>query len=475
MSVEYDLVVIGGSVEGIYAAIAATYLNARVALVEQGVSPYADVLYRRAIARIGDGLHQCDNIFPFATQAEFSRLDLAQAISWAKEICATFSAAESRIRLATLGVDAIAGKGEFIRLPHLAFQVQQRQLRSRAYLLAMGSSPVAPSIQGLTPPDYLTPNDLWQQEKLKTLPQNLLIVGGSPLALELSQSLNRLGKSVTLIVEDERLLSAEDPQAIRWIQATLEAEGICLFTQSPIAQVQKIDGKTWVQAGDRAIETDCIICAQGQQPDLEGLNLEGVGIRVEGKRLHLNEKLQTTNPRIYGCGSIAGGYSSPQIARYEAQIALHNALFSPWVKKCDYRHIPWTLLTEPNFARVGMTERQAQQRYGKDIFVAQHYFKEIPQAWILGQTTGFCKFVFRNNGEMLGAHIVGTQAAELIGTVTLAMKHRLKANALAELFFPSPSISEILQQTAQEWQLYALKRNKIRRHLRTQWLRWRRN
>lgn len=475
MSVEYDLVVIGGSWEGIYAAIAATHLNARVALVEQGVAPYADVLYRRAISHVGDWLHQGENFSPFATPARFSQLDLAQVRSWANEILAPFSAAESRVKLAALGVDAIAGEGEFIRLPHLAFQVQQRRLRSRAYLLATGSSPILPNIDGLHPPDYLTFKDLWQQQNIETLPQNLLIIGGSPIALELSQSLNRLGKSVTLVVEDKGILSTEDPQAIRWIQAKLEADGVRLLTQSPIAQVRKLEEKTWVQAGDRAIETDCIICAQGQQPALEGLNLEGVGVRVEEKRLHLNEKLQTTNPRIYGCGSVAGGYSSPQIARYEAQIALHNALFSPWVKKCDYRHIPWTLLTEPNFARVGMTERQAQQRYGKEIFVAQHYFKEIPQAWILGQTTGFCKFVFHSNGEILGAHIVGTQAAELIGTVALVMKHKLKANALAELFFPSPSVSEILQQTAREWQLYALKRNKIRQSLRTCWLRWRRN
>jgi pyruvate/2-oxoglutarate dehydrogenase complex dihydrolipoamide dehydrogenase (E3) component len=232
-------------------------------------------------------------------------------------------------------------------------------------------------------------------------------------------------------------------------------------------QVRRIDDKKWVQAGNHAIETDQILLATGQEPNVESLNLEGVGVKFNRQGLELNEKLQTTNSRIYACGDFVGGYQFAHIAQYEASIALKNALFAP-LFKVDYRGIPWAILCDPQLARVGLTEEQARHRYGKDVFVARQHFKTVDKAQLLGDTTGFCKIVGRQNGEILGASIVGPEASELIGAIALAIRHKIKLGAsplkLASLHadFPhiSLTLSEIIHKTALEWQRQRLKRNK---------------
>jgi pyruvate/2-oxoglutarate dehydrogenase complex dihydrolipoamide dehydrogenase (E3) component len=176
--------------------------------------------------------------------------------------------------------------------------------------------------------------------------------------------------------------------------------------------------------------------------------------------LVLNEKLQTTNPRIYGCGDVAGGYQFPHLAQYEADIALNNALFFPWFK-VDYLGIPWAIFTDPPLARVGLTEAQARRRYGKDVLVVRQYFKVLDKAQLLGETTGFCKLVVRQNGEILGASIVGAQASESIGEIALAIRRKLKVGVLADLPHASSTLTEIIGKTAIEWRRQRLKRNEM--------------
>jgi pyruvate/2-oxoglutarate dehydrogenase complex dihydrolipoamide dehydrogenase (E3) component len=258
------------------------------------------------------------------------------------------------------------------------------------------------------------------------------------------------------------------------VQAQLEAEGVRVLTESPVTQVRQIDDKKWVQAGNRAIEADEIILATGQLPNIESLNLEGVGVKFHRQGLELNEKLQTTNPRIYACGDVVGGYQFRHIAQYEASIALKNALFAPFFK-VDYRGIPWAIFCDPQLAQVGLTEAQARQRYGKDVFVVRQYFKALDKAQILGETTGFCKIVGRLNGEILGASIVSPDASELIGTIALSVRQKLKVKAIANLPHISPTLSEITHKTALEWQRQRQSSNKTLQNLLESFFNLRRN
>lgn len=448
MSVEYDLVIIGSSLEGIAAAASAAKLNARVALVEQSPSEQFNLteIYSYTLSQRAALLQQLHRQgVEEASGLAAARFLLAKVKPWAEAVASAPAYQQSPAVLAALGVDVISGRGEFCRLPNLAFLVNNRQLRSRAYLIATGSQPVIPNITGLHEVSYLTTSQLSQYNDLTRLPQHLLILGNSPLSVELAQSLRRFGKTITLVSPNCSLLPYEERDASRLIQAQLEAEGIQIFTASPVLQVRRLDNKKWVQAGDQAFEADEIILASPRKPNVEGLNLEGVGVKISSQGISVNDKLQTTNPRIYACGDVLGGYSLSSIAQYEADIAIENALFFPLLK-VDYRYLPWVLFTDPQLARVGLTEAQARRWYNS-VHVIRQAVKENLRAQVSGETTGFCKLVIRSNGEILGAHIVGPSAGELIGAIALAMKQKIKLGNLTSIY-PSATFSEIINQAA---------------------------
>jgi pyruvate/2-oxoglutarate dehydrogenase complex dihydrolipoamide dehydrogenase (E3) component len=462
MTNDYDLVVIGSSPEVILAAVTAASFKARVALVEQPYQKGFDAIYSRTFSHVAHLSEQLETARELGAYQPIPHLEiqLPQVRSWAQEVSAILSEQSSPAILASLGIDTIKGSGEFCRLPRQAFIVGDRKLRSRNYLIATGSHLVTHNFDEVETVGYLTPSDLLQPNKLASLPFNLVIIGNSPLAIELAQNLSKAGRNITLIVEDKYLLPTEDIEAARLIQAKLEADGVKILIESSVTQVRRIEEKKWLQAADRAIETDEILLVGRRQPNIEGLNLEGVGVRVNHWGIQLNEKLQTTNPRIYACGSVAGGYEGlTHLVRFEANIAVKNALFLP-LFTVDYRTIPYLIFTNPPLARVGMTEDRARKRYGKDVWVVKQNFKAIAQAQVLGETTGFCKLIVRGNGEILGAHIMGAEAGELISAIALAMKNKIKLGSIVSTPFPSLTLSEMFQEIAFEWQRQRLKQNK---------------
>jgi len=482
MTVDYDLIVIGGSAAGTYAALAATHLHARVALVEpDGIQSNwlgYGAIYNLALTQIGHVIQQVYRAPQFGIQSYSDELtqqqkvpsiNLTQVRAWVQTVVSHCSERNSPAILRSLGVDVITGKGEFCRRPYLGFVVNNRRLRARAYLIATGSRPIIPDIQGLQATGYRTPADIWQEGRKEAresehvtlevspspqLPQlqgSWVVIGGGPMGIQLAQTLGRLNCQVTLVTKASQILIQEDSEASRLVQAQLEAEGIEVLTQSPVTQVRRIENKKWVQAGNRAIEADEILLATAQQLNLESLNLEGVGVKFSQQNLQVNRKLQTTNPRIYACGDFSHGYQLAHIAEYEASIALKNALFAP-VFKVNYQRIPWAIYCEPQVAGVGLTEEQAREHYGKNVLAVRQYFKTLDKAQLWGETTGFCKFLVRHNGEILGASIVGAEASELIGAIALAMQHKIKLGAISQLPHASPTLSEIVYKTAREWQ-----------------------
>jgi pyruvate/2-oxoglutarate dehydrogenase complex dihydrolipoamide dehydrogenase (E3) component len=486
MTVEYDLIVIGGSRAGVDAAVTAAHLNARVALIESQPQMGYGAVYTSSLTQIGRVAKQVQEAhfddaqkpaqFGIRQTAETPLIDLTGAMQWSQEVVSTCFEQHSPAILASLGVDVINGVGEFFRRPHLGFVVNNRRIRARGYLIATGFRSIIPEIEGLQTAGYLTP-ETWQQDfaqqfgiaDCKQLPKSWVVIGNGAIAIQLAQTLARLNCQVILVVSTSHLLPEEDSEIAALIQGQLEAEGVRILTESLVTQVRNIDEKKWVQAGNQALETDQIMLAIEQQPNLESLNLEGVGVKFNPQGLKLNQKLQTTNSRIYACG-----FNQDHIARYEANIAVKNVLFAP-IFKVDYRGIPCSVISDPQLARVGLTEAQARQRYGKDVMVARQYFKTLDKAQILGETTGFCKIVGRQNGDILGAVIIGQEASELIGVIAFCMRQKLKIKAIADLPYISPTLSEIVQQTALEWQRQSFRHNQRLSNLCENWFNLRRN
>ena len=268
MTIDYDVVIIGGSLAGRYAALTATQLRAKVALVEPQLNN--SLIIHQAISEVTNFAQKSRDltsfgINPIHTETSENRqisLAWAELLSSVQGVVSNIQEQMSVANLAAQGVDVIFEHGNFQTSPHLAFAVNQRLLRGRTYLLASGSLPAIPQIEGLQATGYLTPANIWQNlykqvYKQATdspkLPQNWVIIGGSPQSIEISQTLARLGCSVTLVVKSPHLLPQLDPEIAQLLQAQLEVDGVRVITGKLVTQVMRIEDKKWIQAGERAI------------------------------------------------------------------------------------------------------------------------------------------------------------------------------------------------------------------------------
>lgn len=440
MVVKYDIVIIGGGSAGLVVASAAAQLKAKVALVERhklggdclwfGCVPSKSLIHASRVA------YQVKNAARFGIYTEPPEIEFAKVTGHVQQVIANIQPHDSPERFRGLGVEVIFGEGKFI--DKKTFEVDGQQLTARAFVIATGSRPAIPSVEGLHSADFLTNEKVFD---LKERPNSLVIIGAGPIGCELGQAFSRLGSNVTIISSKSHILPKEEPEAALVVQKQFESEGINILKEVRAEKVEVVDGKKQVTAGGKNIIVDEILVAGGRLPNIESLNLEVAGVEVGKPGIIVNEKLQTTNSKIYACGDVIGGYQFTHVAGYEAVVALTNALFFP-ISKVNYRVIPWATFTDPELARVGLTEKQAKERYGDDVCVLKQPFSGVDRAQAEAATTGFGKIITKGNGEILGAHLVGISAGELIHEIVLAMSHKLPVSALTGIHV-YPTLSEV--------------------------------
>ncbi|MCW6038971.1 NAD(P)/FAD-dependent oxidoreductase [Spirulina subsalsa FACHB-351] len=428
MAVDYDLVILGGSVEGRYAAALAAQRRVRVALIEPQPQLNPLPLALQTLGYWAQFIQQGQEVSAAHLLTPAQTLNLPQVLAWGQAVEQSHAPHLSPPALSALGVDYLVGGAEFFPIPQPAVIVNRRTLRSRRYLLALPSTPQTPP-PDLENPDstpYLTPETLWSSD----LPPHLLIVGGTPLALSLAQGLQRLGKQITLVLPD-RLLPREDREISQHLHGQLAALGVEIIPQSPVSQLRHIPPKKWLQAGNKALCADEIIWATGYTPQTADLHLESVGITPTNRGILVNRKLQTSHPHIYAIGNSLGGYPSAQIGQYEATIAVKNALFFPY-HSVNYTTVPYELNLYPPLVRIGLTEEQARANYGEDLVILRPSFHQNVAPLIANQTRGFHKIILQPNGQILGAHFLSFSGGEMIEALRLAMEQQIPFGQLKE-------------------------------------------
>ena len=455
MPVDYNLVVIGHTPAGIAAASQAAKRKARVALVTQSSNTDSQTSF---------SLHHwlLDNARHAKKLQTVPLPDWKVAQMQAIAISEQLHNLQSSSGLAALGVDVIAGSGKFCSQPDVGFMAEGRLLQARSYLLAPAAHPLVPVIAGLESAGYLTASTLNLEGYAHC--QHVVVIGATPLAVELAQAFVNLGIAATLITQYDQCLPNADWRMGFQVQAQLEADGVEVLTRTRVQQVQAKAGKKQVVVGDRVIETDEIVLAAGNSPDVTSLNLEAVGVKWNPQGIWHNNKLQTTNPRIYVCEGSAQGDRFPHVATAEAAIAVKNALFFP-VFTYSPHPIPCAVYTTPELAWVGLTEFQARQRYGNRVQILQRSLNTNPKAQIRNDLNGLCKLIVHRNGRLLGAHLLGAQASESIGILALALQRKLNVQALATLALPTPTLAELIQQTAADYDPLHLNQHPKRRDL----------
>lgn len=472
MAVKYDIVIIGGGSAGLVVASAAAQLKAKVALVERdklggdclwfGCVPSKSLIHASRVA------YQVKNAARFGIYTQPPEIEFAKVTSHVQQVIANIQPHDSPERFRGLGVEVIFGEGEFI--DQKTFEVNGQKLTARAFVISTGSRPAIPSFEGLNSADFLTNEKVFD---LKQRPNNLAIIGAGPIGCELGQAFSRLGSNVTIISSKSHILPKEEPEAALVVQKQFESEGINILKEVRAEKVEVVDGKKQVTAGGKNIIVDEILFAGGRLPNVESLNLEVAGVEVGKQGIIVNQKLQTTNSKIYACGDVIGGYQFTHVAGYEAVVALTNALFFP-ISKVNYRVIPWATFTDPELARVGLTEQQAKERYGDDVCVLKQPFSGVDRAQAEAATNGFCKIITKGNGEILGAHLVGISAGELIHEIVLAMSNNLPVSALTGIHV-YPTLSEVNSKAGLLLKKQKYAKNLSQQNLLEQFFNWRRS
>ncbi|MBW4468510.1 MAG: FAD-dependent oxidoreductase [Pegethrix bostrychoides GSE-TBD4-15B] len=456
MTVDYDLIILGGAPAGRYAALRACKLGARVALIEPAASASALPDCLSQVNRLLQSQAWLEQFAPDAASLPAglpadlpptpTRLpDWENLRRWSERIsrhlAASMALPHSLPHLMSAGVEVIVAAAAF-QQPNprlrLAVAVADRLLRGRSYLLAPATQPA--TLPGVD----LAPWTDWPR-----LPAQIAILGRDPDGVWLAQVLNRLGATVSLI-RSGGFLPQADPEVARLLQLQLEAEGVTVLTQAEATQLRQIERQIWVQVGDRAIEADAVLLADAHL-ELASLNLEAVGVKWQPEQILVNRKLQTTQPRIYACSAGSGwgsGWGFGLNHWAEADIAVHNALGFPAKSLPDLR--VWSLPTDPEVVRMGMSESQAVRRYGAAVQIGKLPLRLAGSAQRRGDT-GFVKLIAHANGKILGADAVGAGASDWMGEVALAMQHlTLKALVASPALSP---ISQLIRQIAAEMQV----------------------
>jgi pyruvate/2-oxoglutarate dehydrogenase complex dihydrolipoamide dehydrogenase (E3) component len=446
----YDLTIIGGGSGGLTAARIATSLGAHVLLIEKerlgGDCLYYGCVPSKSLIHVARVAQQMRGAAKLGLLQANPGIDLAKVSRHIQEVIQRVAENE---QVYTEGVTVRLGTVSFISAHELL--LNEERITSRNILIATGSRPLVPGIEGLEEVGYLTNESVFD---LQHLPASLVVVGGGPIGVELGQACARLGTKVTIIEGLERILPREDPEVSAALTSVLQSEQMTIVTNAMFVKASLNGQKKVVTArqGERFLtfEADEILLTLGRRPNVEGLNLEGAGVAYDHKGIKVDAYLQTTASNILAIGDVIGGYLFTHVAAYQAGVAVRNALVPVGKKKVDYRVVPWCTFTDPEAARIGLTPEEALKQY-KDIRIVRFHWAEIDRAQTESETTGFIKLVLvGKKDEVIGAHIVGSRAGELLGELSLAMQHHLTLADLLATIHTYPTMHTGIQQAAFE-------------------------
>ncbi|GAM75784.1 FAD-dependent NAD(P)-disulphide oxidoreductase [Vibrio ishigakensis] len=375
------------------------------------------------------------------------------------DVVAEVAPHDSVERYTNLGVEVLKGYGKLLDpwTVEVAYEDgTTSKLTTRSIVIATGARPFVPPLPGIEESGYVTSDTLWSEfAKLDETPEKLVVLGGGPIGCELAQSFSRLGSNITQIEMAERIMIREDVEVSEFATQALKNSGVNILTSHQALRCELREDKKFIivkhDEQEIEIEYDQLLCAVGRSARLEGYGLEELGIETN-RTIITNEYLETIYPNIYAAGDIVGPYQFTHVAAHQGWYAAVNALFGNFKRfKVDYRVIPWTTFIDPEVARVGINEREAQEK-GLHYEVTRFEFKELDRAITDSSTEGFIKVITpKGKDKILGVTIVSQQAGDLIAEFVLAMKHNLGLNKILGTIHSYPTWAEGNKYAAGEW------------------------
>ena len=459
-----NLIVIGAGSGGLVTSYIAAVVKAKVTLVE-GHKMGGDCLNfgcvpSKALIRSAKLAKQLGKAEMFGVRGAAGTVDFAAVMARVRRVISDIAPHDSVARYTSLGVDVVQGHARITSPWSVEITTADgvQKLTTRSIVIATGARPFVPPLPGLAEVGCLTSDTVWG---LTELPRRLVVLGGGPIGCELAQSFARLGSQVTQVEMAPRVMLREDPEVAALVADSLRADGVTLLTGHQAVRVER-DGpdggnpkRLIVQHGEAelAIEFDALLCAVGRSPRVEGYGLEELGIPLTPRKtIATDAYLQTLYPNIYAVGDVAGPYQLTHVAAHQAWYAAVNALFGRFRRfKADYSVIPWATFTDPEVARVGLSETEASEQ-GIPFELTRYGLDDLDRAIADGSAHGFIKVLtVPGKDKILGVTIVGEHAGDLLAEYVLAMKHGLGLNKILGTIHTYPTLSEANKYVAGEW------------------------
>ncbi|MEO7014497.1 MAG: FAD-dependent oxidoreductase [Dokdonella sp.] len=453
---DFNLIVIGAGSAGLVSAYIAAAVKAKVALIERhkmgGDCLNTGCVPSKALLRSARLMADARNSERYGIAKVNAEVDFAEVMQRVHEIIAKVEPHDSIERYTELGVEVIKGNARIISPWEV--EVAGKRHTARSLIIATGAQARVPEIAGLDLVDFRTSDTLWE---IRKLPKKLVIIGGGPIGCELAQAFARLGSKVTIVQKDSRLLPREDADASKIIEACFSEEGIEVVTDCEAIRVEgdktagSLIGKR--DGNEVTFEFDRLLLALGRKPNVSGFGLEELGVEIDKRGTVQTDALLRTNfPNILVAGDVAGPYQFTHVASHQAWYASVNALLAPfWSFKVDYRVIPWATFTDPEVARVGLSEAEAKTQ-GIEVEVTRYGLDDLDRAIADSADYGYVKILTPpGEDKILGATIVGEHAGNLLAEFVLAMKHGIGLNKLLGTIHIYPTMSEGAKMAAGVW------------------------
>ena len=453
---EYDLIVIGAGGAGSTAATSAASMGKHVALIERdrlggtclnyGCDPTKTLLHTAHLLYHAQHASELGLSFPQA------KVDWAKVQTHVQQVLETIrggTLTQARAGIAAQGIDLFMGEASFSSAHEI--RVNGETLRGKHFIIATGTIPSIPKIEGLSETGYITNEEA---VSLPELPERLVVIGGGPIGLEFSQMFSRFGVQVVVLEISQQPLPREDHELARALCSQLGAEGIRLEFGTEMRCGESDQHGKHIHIRDQDgreddLVADQLLVAVGRRPALDTLNLEAAGVHFTDQGIPTNATLRTNVPHIWAAGDITSKYQFTHVAADQGKLVAHN-VFAKKPRAFNYRVIPWVTFTDPELARVGLSEADLQEAK-VEYRVGRAYFNKLDRAIANDQTFGSVKLLADADGKILGGHILGANAGDLIAPVVYAMRFGLTIKMVAEAMLPYPTMAEAVRSAASQF------------------------
>jgi len=449
---DFDIGIIGGGSGGLTVAAGASQFGAKTLLVEKESELGGDCLHfgcvpSKTLIKTAHVYHFMKNPKAFGLPSvELPPVDYREVRKRIQSVISTIQKHDSEERFCSLGAKVEFGNPAFS--DEHAIRLNGKTYSAKNWVIATGSSPGIPPIEGLDKTSYITNKEIFS---LDHLPKSMIVLGAGPIAMEMAQSFCRLGTQVIVIQRSGQILSKEDSDMAGDVMNVLSSEGVVFHLNTSIIRTNdKRSGKEVLIKDENGKEVNLraeeILVAMGRTPNLEGLGLDAIGVEFDGKGLNADGRLRTSQKHIYAAGDVTGTYQFTHAAGYEGGIVISNAIFH-LPRKADYTFFPWCTYTDPELAGIGMNEKSTRAA-GIEYSVWMEKFKDNDRSLAEGESIGKIKMILDKKETPIGVQILGPHAGELLNEWVAVLNGKVKLSTLASAVHPYPTLGEINKRVA---------------------------